>query len=213
MYLEIFFDASTFKWGGVICWQATEKHEIYDFWSIDERKLPIMVLEAKALFNVLRSITDRIQGNRVDAGVDSMALLNSWKNEGCKSRELIVVLKELFQFVLEQDLVLNLFYVKSRDNVADEPSRALNKSDASLSYQVWYALQTTFGGPTGHTVDLMSLDSNCMPDYSGQPLKHFTPFRIPSSAGVNIFSQQISQEENCYVFPPFGLKFYQRVRS
>ena len=32
LYLEIFSDASTFKWGGVIFWQANEKHEIYDFW-------------------------------------------------------------------------------------------------------------------------------------------------------------------------------------
>ena len=132
LYLEIVSDASTFKRGGVIFF-TSGKQEIYDFWREKDKQLPIMVLEAKALLNVLLSIKDQIQGQRLDAGVDNMALLNAWKNEGCKSRELNVVLKEIFKLVFEGDIVMNLIFVKSSDNAADDASRVLKKSDASLS--------------------------------------------------------------------------------
>ena len=204
LYLEIVSDASTFKWGGVIFF-TSGKQEIYDFWGEKDKQLPIMVLEAKALLNVLISIKDQIQGQRLDAGVDNMALLNAWKNEGCKSRELNVVLKEIFELVFEGDIVLNLIFVKSSDNAADDASRVLKKSDASLSMGAWYEVQRVFGGDKGHTVDLMSLDSNCMTDIKGKPLKHFTPFRTPGTDGINVFSQDIGHHENCYVFPPFNL--------
>ncbi|MEW8544651.1 MAG: reverse transcriptase domain-containing protein, partial [Candidatus Thiodiazotropha sp.] len=204
LFMEIFSDASTFKWGGVVHF-ASGKREIYDYWSKEERVLPIMVLESKALLNVIRSIKGFLKGERVDAGVDNMVLINAWKNEGCRSRELNVVLKDLFAFVLQQDLVLNLVYVTSSQNVADAPSRVLNKSDASLMREVWGTVQGAYGGEEGHTVDLMSLDSNCMTDFRGKPLKHFTPFQTPYSAGVNVFSQEIAQSENCYAFPPFNL--------
>ena len=62
-----------------------------------------------------------------------------------------------------------------------------------------------FGGSGGHTIDLMALDSNCMKDRHGRPLRHFTPYSTPGSSGVNLFTQEITSEENCYVFPPFHL--------
>lgn len=58
-----------------------------------------------------------------------------------------------------------------------------------------------------HSVDLMSLDSNVMRYEFWKPLKHSTPHLTPLSAGVNVFSQRLENEENPYVFPPFGLIF------
>ena len=47
--------------------------------------LPIMVLEAKALLNMLRTLGDRIQGHRIDANIDSMVLLTGCPQFGkCK---------------------------------------------------------------------------------------------------------------------------------
>ena len=68
-----------------------------------------MILEGKALLNVLRAISDRIRGKRVDANVDNHALLLSFYNEGSKSRELNSLLKEIFNLVLQLDtcIVLN----------------------------------------------------------------------------------------------------------
>ena len=66
-------------------------------------------------------------------------------------------------------------------------------------------IQDFFGGESGHTFDLMALDSNCMKDREGRNLPHFTPYPTPESAGVNMFSQDISTKDNFYVFPPFNL--------
>lgn len=204
MSLELFSDSSLFKWGGIVHLPSGSV-EISGFWVGEERELSIMSLEAKGLLNVLKSVKDDIKGHRVDAHVDNQVLLNSWKNQGARSRELNKVLKELFQFVLDLDVVLNLSYVGSKSNPADAPSRELQKSDAMLAPSAWELIQTQFGGDRGHTVDLMSLDSNCMKDKSGNSLKHFSPFPNPESAGVNVFAQIIGKNENCYVNPPFTM--------
>ena len=128
-------------------------------------------------------------------------------NQGSRSRsrELNLVLKDIFDFVLGHELVLNLVFVKSKNNIADGLYRLLGKSDASPSPCTWETIQFVFGGSDGHTIDLMALDSNCMKDRHGRPLRHFTPYSTPGSSGVNLFTQQIPSEENCYVFPPFHL--------
>ena len=77
LVIEIHTDASTYKWGGVIHFE-TGTHEVNDYWSDVEKKSPIMILEGKALLNVLRPIGDHIRGKRVDANVDNQALLHSY---------------------------------------------------------------------------------------------------------------------------------------
>ena len=202
--ITIFTDASSFKWGGVFELNGEIK-EVNDSWDKNMFHLPIMILEAHALLNVLKSIRHFIRGYRVDANVDNQALIFAWNNEGAKSMELTDVIKDIFQFTLDFDIVLNLYYVPTKSNIADKPSRELNKTDATISTSAWDVIQETFGEDTGHTLDLMSLDSNSMKDKAGNSLRHFTPFPTPLSIGVNVFTQDISTEENCYVFPPFNL--------
>ena len=132
IFMELHSDASWYKWGGVIHVQP-EKQEIYDFWSEEEKKFPIMVLEAMALLKVLRAAKGQIKGQRVDSKVDNMSLYHAFYNEGCKSRELKGILKDIFNFLLENDVVLNLAFVRSENNLADAPSRVLKKSDAMIS--------------------------------------------------------------------------------
>ena len=71
---------------------------------------------------------------------------------------------------------------------------------------MWQKVQREFGGSTGHTFDLMSLDSNVQKDLSGNNLPHFTPVSSPGSAGVNFFAQDLtafgSLMQCPYVFPP-----------
>lgn len=70
--------------------------EISVFWAGEERNLSIMSLKAKALLNVLKLVKDDIQGHRVDTDVDNQVLIKSWKNQGMHSREINMVIKELF---------------------------------------------------------------------------------------------------------------------
>ena len=94
----------------------------------------------------------------MDAHVDNQALIGAWNNERSKSRMLNSTLKGLFQLTLDLDIILNLHYVPSKENLADEPSRQLNKS--TLHTDIWHKIQEQLGAGTGHTIDLMSVDSN-----------------------------------------------------
>jgi hypothetical protein len=60
-------------------------------------------------------------------------------------------LKGLFQLTLYLDIILNLHYVPSKENLADEPSRQLNKSNATLHTDIWHKIQEQLGAGTGHT--------------------------------------------------------------
>jgi hypothetical protein len=74
--------------------------QVGDSWETDMISLPIIVLEARALLNVLKSLSDKIKGHRVDANVDNQALICAWKNEGSKSFQLNYVIKEIFSLHL-----------------------------------------------------------------------------------------------------------------
>ncbi len=94
------------------------KVEISDFWPDSMKQFPIMVLEAYALLRVLESLALFLDHGRVDVHVDNKVLIAAWNNEGCKSPELNVALKQIFNFTVENDIFLNLIYVKSANNLA-----------------------------------------------------------------------------------------------
>ncbi|MEW8340539.1 MAG: hypothetical protein AB2708_11875, partial [Candidatus Thiodiazotropha taylori] len=202
--VTIYTDASTFKWAGIVQ-SRTGPVDMSDYWPEEQRHLPIMVLEAKSLLHVLEALKDNVRGHRVVGFVDSKVLIDGWSNEGCKCSAMNSVLKEIFSFCLEYDLVLKLVYVKSKDNPADFPSRELKKIDACLTEATWQRVQEKFGNKSGHSIDLMALDSNCMRHKDGSLLKHFSPYNTPLSSGTDMFCQHVSEAENCYVFPPFSL--------
>ena len=198
-------DSSLYKWGGRVHLPQEGDVEVSDFWPDNMRHLPIMVLEAYALHNVLKAFSQHLRSTRVDAKIDNTSLIAAWNNEGSRSSELNGAIKDIFSLTLETDMVLNLIFVPSAENESDEASRTIRKSDAMLSETSWSQIQEYFGGQLGHTYDMMALDSNCMKDRLGKSLPHFTPYPTPHSAGVNVFSQNINASENYYVFPPFNL--------
>lgn len=71
-------------------------------------------------------------------------------------------------------------------------------------------VQRLLGGAGGHTIDLLSLDSNVQGDFQGHALPHFAPVPTPACLGVNVFAQCITYApgsvfESCYAFPPLPL--------
>ena len=104
---------------------------------------------------------------------------------------------------------LSLSHVSSAANPADGPSRVLSPRDSTLSPRAWTWVEECFGGRSGHTFDLMALDSNAMVDRFGNPLPHFSPYASPKSQGANLFAQDLLDNRfsmsNPYVFPPFCL--------
>ena len=96
--------------------------------------------------------------------------------------------------------------MESDNNKADTPSRRLSRTESKLSAEAFAAVENAFGGVTGHSFDLMALDSNALLGKGGKPLPHFTPHPSPCSAGVNLFCQdltRITEMSNPYIFCPF----------
>ena len=181
-------DSSGFARGGVF--HLSEGNlQVRDYWSSEEAALHISTKEMLALHRVLQSSAVALRNCRVDVNVDSQILFDPWSREGSRSPQLTAATKDVFHWVSERNIQLTLHKVPSKANIVDHPSRRLSPSDSMLSLQNLKRIQKAFGGETGHTLDLMALDSNAQPGYDGSPLTHFTPFPALQSAGVNLFAQ------------------------
>ena len=134
--------------------------------------------------------------------MDFLTLIQAWRKQGGKSKQLNDALKELYQALLAQNIFRGLHFVPSPLNQGDALSRVLTDKDCMPAPDPWEKLGNLFGP---HTIDLMALDSNAQIGRFGSPLPHFTPFPTPGFRGVNVFAQDIVPQENAYVFPPFFL--------
>ncbi|CAC5379177.1 unnamed protein product [Mytilus coruscus] len=94
---------------------------------------PIHKKEADAVLTSLLSLCSSLQDSRVDLFTDDMAVIGAWENQGCKSRALSCIMKEIFSHVSNHNIDLHLKYVTSCLNEADAPSRVTNTEDSMLS--------------------------------------------------------------------------------
>ena len=197
-------DASSSGWGATIVFP--NHRQIFDYWSREEYTWDIATKEAMAINKMLLSCWDEVRNARVDVQVDNQAVIHAWTNQGGRSAQLNNAMKVLSSTTAALNVLLRPFYVRSADNPADGPSGHRSSSDYCLTSSMWQKVQREFGGSTGHTFDLMSLDSNVQKDLSGNNLPHFTPVSSPGSAGVNFFAQDLtafgSLMQCPYVFPP-----------
>lgn len=197
LQISLATDSSLYKWGGFL----NSDQRIGDYFPEKDTR-PIHEKECDALLNTLVSFKSQLMNHRVDAFVDNKSVVSAWENQHCKTPVLISWTKQVFEFVSSNNIDLHLHYIQSSLNPADLDSRVLSRQDCKLSSTVWRLLQDSFGP---HTCDLMSLDSNVMVNEDGAPLKHFTPYPTPDSAGVNVFAQCLKGLDGLYVFPPFCL--------
>ena len=209
LQFKMFTDASSFAWAGVLSPDETSV-VVADYWTDPHISASINVKETLALANVLASFADHIRNSRVDVFVDSKTLIHAWNKQGAKSHALSDALKRVFITTLTTNCHLNLIYTPSGSNLADSPSRVLSLQDAKLSGESWDVVQLSYGGPTGHTVDLMALPSNVMTDHYQNSLPFFSPYLTPGCLGVNLFGQRPCKYPplvfaNPYVFPPICL--------
>ena len=183
--------------------------EFRDYWDQQQKELNISTKEMLALVNALKALTTTITDCRIDGDVDSRVLIDAWEGQGSKgSPQLTKATKDPFFELSERNLQLRLSHGKSSNYPADGLSRRLSGLDSRLWDETCSLVEQTFGGTSGHSFDLMALDSNAVIGRSGGLLPHFTPFPSPDSRGVDLFCQNLLEIEdmsNPYVFPPFGL--------
>ena len=116
-------------------------------------------------------------------------------------------IEHLFFLSLKLNIDLKMFYIPSKLNDGDTPSRFSSDSDCSLSDSAWNLLEDSFGP---YSFDLMAIPSNVRRRKHGGKLNFFSPFPFKESSGVNVFAQSLSFEENYYIFPPFSHQISQR---
>ena len=199
--INISTDASNTGWGGVLT-LGNRALELRDYWSEDERSLPIAAREAKALHKLLITFSNEIYNSRVDASVDNTNLIHFWNNEGGKNIPLTNEIKNLFSMSLKLNVTLNLQYVPSAAMEADAPSRYTFDIDCHLAEDTWRLVDRTYGP---HTFDLMAIPSNVQKGRDGNNLPFFSPYICSGSKGVNMLAQPLPSQQNLYVFPPFTL--------
>jgi len=172
--------ASGHGWGCVLHYLSGEQ-TFGDYWSLDERELFISSKEMLALKHAVRALPKWVRNCRLDTYVDRQVYINAWNAQGSrKSPQLTKVTKQLFLSSLSsRNIQVNLLYLPSQENHADAPSRSLSPLDSKLSSSAFAAVDQAFGGSTGHTFDLMALDSNAPMGKDGRPLPHFPLFRGP----------------------------------
>ena len=197
--VTLYCDASKKAWGGILFMDGL-RVESKDYWVDNSQH--INVLEAQALLNSLRSFGNRIGSCRVDVHTDSLVLKSALLKDGCRNSDINSVIKDILDCCREFNFSLDVHHVPSSENPADFPSRNVSDTDCMLSKSAWERVELLFGP---HNFDLMSLDSNCQQDKTGQPLAHFTPCATPDSGGINVFAQSLPSSRNLYVFPPFVL--------
>ena len=206
--LSVSLDALRYGWGAVFH-ESSGDRALRDYWGDCQKGLNISTKEMLALVNSTGAAPKCVRDCRVDAFVDSQVLIDSWYGQGSrKSLELTNATKHVFFVLAARNLQLNLFHVSLRENRADGPSRTICLSDSKLSLSAWAQVAQAFGGVTGHTFDLMALESNAVCGRDGVRLPHFSPTLSPRSLGVNLFCQDLGEMDNMsnpYVFPPFAL--------
>jgi len=197
--ITLFCDASDVGWGRVLKVPEKEEKTLHGYWDDDTRQLPIAVREARALLHTLESVGEIIANSRVDCFIENTVVVSCWERQLSQMPALSSVMKDIFSLTLKFNLALKTFFVPSRENPADFPSRSLSDADCKLSPLAWKLVDQAFGP---HSLDLMALSSNVQCDSKGKPLRFFSPFPNPGSSGTNLFAQVLDSSENAYVPPP-----------
>lgn len=82
-------------------------------------------------------MSSQLKDHRVDAFCDNMAVVQSWKNQGCRDPSFNLVLKDILDFTQKNNVSLHIQFIATSDNRADNESRRITKADANLSESHW----------------------------------------------------------------------------
>ena len=138
-----------------------------DFWEEEVLPMNINIIEIWAVAKSLEfppppPPPTEIRDCRVDIQVGNQAIIHTWHGRGSRSRVLTRVAQRILTLVTKKIIALSMLYVPFAMNAADWFLRRLSRKETMLSPRCWQIVQAEFGGESGHTLDLMALDSNVM---------------------------------------------------
>lgn len=123
--------STKFKWGACIINQG-RVDEFGDFWDASDSR-PIHVKKASALLKALISVKHDVKNKRVYIYCDNQAVVCAWNNQGAKDLKRTLVMKDIFEFTVNEIIDLGIQFISSVDNSADSESRRDTLSDSKIS--------------------------------------------------------------------------------
>ena len=186
-------DASRSGWGAAAAGQTVRGH-----WTPEELQDQINALELRAVWLAVRSFASQKSNAHIHVRVDNrtaMAHIN--RMGGTRSKKLIGITRQLWQFCLDRKISLSAEYVPGKFNVeADRLSRMNPEaSDWQLNKQVFVQLERHFGP---FSWDLFASRQNAQ-------LTRFVSWKLDPDAAATDALQQTWTGELSYAFPPFCL--------
>ena len=167
----------------------------------------IQVKEAEALratINMLiLEIPEQLKGKTLICKVDNQVLKAVWERKGT-SQNLVLnnIGKQIFWLQYLGQFYISLQYVKSEDNVADKFTRQSPGLEATISQQVFNSIWEKWGP---FKWDLMASAATVKRNPNGKKLAFFSRFFEETSAGIDLFAQNLEWVEDAYCFPPIPM--------
>jgi ribonuclease HI len=191
--LVIETDASLQGWGATTGTETVRGH-----WTSEERKEPINALEMRAVWLALQALTKQKKYRHVHIRSDNVTTVSYInKKGGTKSERLINLTKDLWNFCLEQQMIMTAEYLPGSNNtIADALSREdPDASDWKLEPRVFHLINRRLGPCQ---IDLFASRTN-------KQLQTFISWKIdPEAAGSDALTTSWKRRLG-YAFPPFCL--------
>jgi hypothetical protein len=198
---ELYVDASMQGWGASMAGQ-----EARGYFTPEERTMMIAQLELRAVRYALLSFPAELKDRCVLLREDNTVTESVIRNACSKSPVMMEEYRLLWAVADELHISFKVVRVASADNIADAPSRHVDRDDYKLCAEQFRAIESRFGP---FDVDLFASTTNA------QCSKFFSATRCPGTAGVDALLQCWSGMK-CYGNPPFSadvmLQVVQKVR-
>ena len=194
--LIITSDASLIGFGAV-CKGETAK----GLWSVSEKEQHINYLELLAAFNALKMFAKNVHDKHILLRLDNstaVCLIN--KMGTCKSKTLMSLCINLFEWCRSRNLWISATYIPSKQNEADEASRAglTTKMESEWQLNPMIFKESCKELNFFPVIDLFATKHNTQ-------LDRFVSFKPdPEALFINSFSLNWGQMA-FYAFPPFNL--------
>lgn len=191
--VELFTDSSDFGWGGVC---TTTEQTARALWDLAESDWHINLKELTAIRYALLSLLETVKGKVVSLKIDSLVVFYQLRKWASTVPAAMVELRRLQELLLLHRIQLVPNWIPSTENLADHPSREVEKEDWRLCDEAFALICSKFGRPTCER--FASMQNHHLPVYNSKDVDVFT-------AGVDAFEQTDWEQQFSYCNPPWSL--------
>ena len=190
--ITIATDASTFA-GGIVGDNALGNNVTTFYWKKDEIEEPIHIKEALALKYALLQNKQSLSGKSVLLECDNMGVVKTFQF-GSKNKKLNAVITECHEIAIENNFKIQIIWVPTTEQKADEPSRLITQAEAELSKIIFEKLEKTVNW--SFTLDAMATRFN------KKCIKFLSRDYDSDALAINFFAFKNFHSHISYIFPP-----------